>query len=186
MEIILLRHGKPDFSTLQKVAIRDLPEMISGYNRSGVSQPAPDSSINMAQSCGHIVCSDLLRSIQSAHRLGLKDIDLSSPLFREVDLPVTIWPSPKMSPFFWFAFFRLIWFMGHTAKGESISLARSRAFTGMQELSQLAHKYGRVLFVGHGLLNQFIAKELLSYGWQGPKIPARKHWGYSRYKYISN
>jgi len=183
MEIILLRHGKPDVSIDSRISIRQLSPMIAAYNNSGVSQSAPAASINIAQSCEHIVCSDLPRSIQSAQRLGLKHIHVSSPVFREVDLPVSVWPSPKMSAYFWFAFFRLIWFMGHRAKGESLSAARVRAATGMRELTQLAQTHGRVLLVGHGLLNQFIAKQLLANGWQGPRHPGSKHWEYSCYKY---
>lgn len=181
MEIILLRHGKPDFSAAKKVTIAELHQMIAAYNLSGVTQPAPDASVQMAQSCDYIVCSDLPRSIQSAQLLGLEQIHRSELIFREADLPVSVWPSPRMSVYFWFALFRIIWFFGHRAGGESIVETRSRAASGMRELSQLAKQHGRVLFVGHGVLNQFIAKELLSYGWRGPKRPARHHWGYSRY-----
>jgi len=181
MEIILLRHGKPDFSTAKRIAIRELPKMIATYNCAGVSQLPPASSVQMARACKHVVCSDLLRSVQSAKLLGVEQIDLSEPLFREADLPVTLWPSMKMSPYFWLVVFRILWFFGHSADGESITQARLRAATAMQQLDTLAQTHGRVLFVGHGILNQFIAKELLSYGWQGPKRPARDHWGFSRY-----
>ena len=184
MEIILLRHGKPDFSAEKWIAIRDLPQMITDYNRSGVSQLAPEASVKMAQNCEHIVCSDLLRSSQSAQLLGVEQIHLSESLFREADLPVTLWPSMKMSPYFWLVFFRILWFFGHSANGESIAQARVRAVTAMQQLYRLAQTHGRVLLVGHGILNQLIAKELLSYGWQGPKRPARDHWGYSRYTLV--
>lgn len=183
MEIILLRHGKPDFLINQKVRIRDVPNMVAGYNNSGVSQQPTKSAISMAYNCNYIVSSDLPRSIQSARLLGVDEIHLSSCLFREVDLPVSIWPSPKMSSYFWFGFFRLLWFMGHRASGESLTDARQRAQKAMQELMRLAQEHERVLFVGHGLLNQFIAKELLSYGWQGPGRAARDHWDYSAYEF---
>ena len=182
MEIVLLRHGKPDFLVKHRVRIRDVPNMVSKYNNSGVSQQPTQSAILMASNCNYIVSSDLFRSVQSAKLLAVDKLPLSRPLFREVELPVSIWPSPKMSPYFWFGFFRLLWFMGHKAKAESLKDARVRAREGSLALTKLAYQHERILLVGHGILNQFIAQQLLSYGWQGPKRPARKHWGYSRYQ----
>lgn len=182
MEIVLLRHGKPDFDFNQRIRIREVPAVVNAYNHAGVSQVPPKASIDIAQSCDFIVCSDLPRSLISAELLGIKQVHLSHNLYREADIPVSIWPSPRLSPYAWFAFFRLLWFLGHSANGESIAMARQRSVEARQALQKHAVEHGRVLFVGHGLLNHFIAKDLLANRWKGPKRPGHEYWDYSLYR----
>ena len=70
MEIILLRHGRPAFSLEQKVAARELPQVIADYNRAGVRESALAFACDIASSCEFVVCSDLPRSIQPAAIAG--------------------------------------------------------------------------------------------------------------------
>jgi hypothetical protein len=41
------------------------------------------------------------------------------------------------------------------------------------------------MLVGHGFINYFIAKELLSRDWAGPLKPGSNYWQYGEYTYIA-
>ncbi len=49
------------------------------------------------------------------------------------------------------------------------------------KLIEIAEKHESILFVGHGFINHFIAKELKRRGWTGPKKSPREHWEFSTY-----
>jgi len=76
-------------------------------------------------------------------------------------------------------------FLGYSANGETIKEAKCRAERGAELLENLAKKQGSVLLVGHGFLNRFIAKRLISNGWKGPSTPGRKYWAYGVYEYTA-
>ncbi len=48
-----------------------------------------------------------------------------------------------------------------------------------------AEGHGKVFLVGHGFINAYIARELVSLGWNGPKVPDENHWGYDVYKKLA-
>lgn len=47
---------------------------------------------------------------------------------------------------------------------------------------KLAKEYESVLFVGHGIFNRLLAKELKSLGWCGPSNPGSKYWSFGVYE----
>ena len=69
------------------------------------------------------------------------------------------------------------------SKSESLTEARQRAFGGATLLKELATNSEVVLLVGHGIVNRFIAKELLSTGWHGPANPGTHYWEFGIYDY---
>ena len=168
MRIVILRHGLPDLPAEMKIRACELRQWIDIYNSAGVNkkQTVSGQSIAIAASCNVVVCSNLPRSIQSAETLGVKHIEFSDSLFREMDLPHANWNSPRFSPYTWTAFFRLLWFLGYSANVESFHSSKIRAIAGARKLAQIAEQRESVLFIGHGLINYFIAKELLSNGWR--------------------
>lgn len=134
----------------------------------------------MAQACGAVVCSDLCRSVASAERLGVS-VTHTEALFREVALPYGEWHTPKASPLFWAALFRLLWLCGYSSHGESVALAKERARQAANRLITIAKESGSVLHVGHGFMNHYISKVLIANGWNGPNNPGRKHWEFGVY-----
>lgn len=185
MEVILVRHGKPDFPVSTRIASREIPRLIRAYDEApleAASQP-PQALVDLVHGCECIVCSDLPRSQASAARLGIAQIHHSDPLFREARLPHTSLPLPKLSPLFWFLLFRALWFAGFSANGEGVREAKARARRAARKLEELAHAHGTVLFVGHGLFNTLIAKELLADRWSGPRSPGTGHWNFAVYRF---
>lgn len=185
MKIVILRHGKPDLPAHGNLKACELHKWIESYNSAGINQNLmpPAKTIEIAASCNAVVCSDLPRSIQSVEALNLKPIHISGSVFREMGLPYANWNSPRLSPTLWVAVFRILWFLGYSANSESFRSSRLRAKAGTEILEKTAMEQGSVLFVGHGLINHFIAKELLANGWQGPKSPGKQHWEFGVYKY---
>jgi hypothetical protein len=72
---------------------------------------------------------------------------------------------------------------GFSQNGESLSMAKKRAQVAASALIDIAHVHGSVLLVGHGFINYFLAKELLSRNWAGPSKPGGGYWEYGVYQY---
>ena len=86
MEIILLRHGKPTLELKGNFNFNELKKLVLAYAQSGIKDSAPKQLKERFDS-HYIVCSDLERSIQSAKSIGVKEIHLIDPLFKESDIP---------------------------------------------------------------------------------------------------
>ena len=186
MRIVLLRHGKPDVPKLGGVSASKIGQCIDAYNAAGVrlEDKPSNGAIEIANSCNVVVCSDLPRSIESAQALGVSEINHIESVFREMGLPFASFPSPKLSPVIWAAIFRTLWFMGFSSNSESLREAKIRALHGAGRLREIAEADGSVLLVGHGFVNRFIAKELLSTGWKGPACPGKKYWEFGVYEFV--
>jgi len=88
----------------------------------------------------------------------------------------------KLSPKFWAVFFRILWLLGYSRNSETYSEAKNRAVDAAKVLTELANEYEKVIFVGHGVFNRILAKELRKTGWAGPRNPGSKHWGFGIYE----
>lgn len=183
MQITLLRHGKPEFELTGKVRANELGEIVRSYDMSGIIGTPPVEAINQIQAHDIVVCSDLPRSIQSAKALGVTEIHSANSIFREINIPYFSNSSIKLPVKTWLIILRGLWFLGFAKNGESQLAARMRAKQATQELIQIAQQYGSVLLVGHGFNNYFVARQLLSLNWTGPKKPASNYWDYSVYQY---
>lgn len=184
MEIILLRHGKPNIPSLKKISPRLFTDWVISYNASGLCPTSlpTDDALNIASKCNAFVCSQLPRSIESAKALHANEITLSSAVFNEAGLPVPDWKFPPLSPKAWAVFFRILWLFGYSRNSESYKEAKIRATEASTLLKTLAKENSSVLFIGHGVYNRLVANELNATGWSGPKNPGTKHWSYGIYK----
>ncbi len=72
--------------------------------------------------------------------------------------------------------------MGYSNQCESFAAAKQRANKAADILLCKAQKNETVLFVGHSLLNSFIARKLQSKGWQGSISAFNKYWEMSVFK----
>jgi broad specificity phosphatase PhoE len=110
---------------------------------------------------------------------------ISDGLFREAGLPYEPVALMRMPPYAWAALFRVLWVFGFQANGESIQAFRERARSAANRLISLAHEHGSVLLAGHGMMNRYIARELLSAGWNGPGNTKMPNWGFTEYTWKS-
>ncbi len=182
MKIVIIRHGKPSISAWPGIKARELGSWIVAYNRSGIAEESPPKkTINTAQTCVLIVTSDLPRSVESGRALGLGLPMISDELFREAGLPYGPITFLKMPPKMWALFFRILGSLGYEKNGESIAAFKERSRRASDRLISLAREHGSVVFVGHGLINAFIARELLSAGWKGPGRMITPYWARAEY-----
>lgn len=180
MEIILIRHGKPDVELKGLLAAQDFEQLANDYAASGIADDPPQDLNNRFDS-HYVVCSHLNRSRQSAHKLGFTTIHISDELFTETNIPyfkkfIVSLPIPV-----WVVMLRLLWVMGFSRNGESFNQALKRAKQATNKLILLAKENKKVILVGHGLMNRLIARELRLNNWQGPKSPGKKYWEYGVY-----
>ncbi|MFV2056196.1 MAG: hypothetical protein ACC707_06985, partial [Thiohalomonadales bacterium] len=188
MKIILLRHGKPEVDLMSLLKKRCsssyLGRLVTAYEFAGLNEDDEVSKevIHLAATCNIMVHSDLPRSVESVKALGVNNIHhCSDAIFREPNLPYANWKYPKLPLLIWFLLFRVMWHFGYSNNAESIKKARKNAATGARILREYSKIYGTVILVGHGVVNKFIAKELLSAGWAGPKSPGNEYWSYGIY-----
>lgn len=186
MEITLIRHGKPSFELNGRARSREIRDIVANYNLSGITGEPPEKAKTIASSSNVAVCSDLARSIESAKALGFKNIHLSDPLFREVAIPHFNNGSISLPANVWGVLLRCLSVFGFSQNGESLSMAKKRAHVAASALIDIAHTHKSALLVGHGFINYFIAKELLSRNWIGPAKPGSGYWEYGTYVYDAN
>ncbi|VAW63898.1 hypothetical protein MNBD_GAMMA09-1143 [hydrothermal vent metagenome] len=183
MKIILLRHGQPVLPAMNKLSADSFHQWVIAYNASGLSNTSlpTEAAIMHASDCNAIVCSTLQRSVESAQKLAEKKIVLSHEIFNEAGLPVARWKKFKTSPKIWAVFFRILWLLGYSHRSESYKEVKLRASQAADQLTELAYKQHKILFVGHGVYNRLLAKELKRKGWHGPGNPGSKHWSSAVY-----
>lgn len=185
MEIILLRHGKPDIPSLERLSPARFNDWVERYNRAGLcsSSKPPSKVLALAEQAGAIACSTLPRSIESARAINPDLIRLTDAVFNEAELPRPDLKFPHLSPKVWAVTLRIMWILGYARNTESLADARQRATVASHQLIELAKSSSPVLYVGHGVFNRLIAESLISQNWQGPAKPGHDHWSYSRYLY---
>lgn len=181
MQIILMRHGRPDADTRQWLNARDFGAWIDHYNAAGIDPATPPSTaaLNLARQADHVLCSPLPRSLTSAAALGISTPHTCDPAFRELDMPHADWRSPVLPVGLWSVLFRLAWMAGYGRHAESFAAAKARAASCADTLRQLAAAHGSVLVVGHGALNLLIARALRRTGWQTTDSAPRRYWQYA-------
>ncbi len=177
--ITILRHGTPNLPDWEKIHSSRMPEWINAYNSSGVMNETNPPYQKMANELEHkfIVCSDLARSIHSAEIIGYQSPDLVDKIFREAELPQIKIPIIRLTPHVWSMIFRVLWFAGFSTNAEPITLFKSRISLAAETLIQNAKNHDSILFIGHGIFNRFLAKELISKGWSGDEAPNGKNTG---------
>jgi broad specificity phosphatase PhoE len=183
VEIVLLRHGKPQIRDHGRVSASGFGQWIAAYNRAGID-PAHHPSpivIEKAKSCSIVICSHLPRSIESAAALGAQSVEKDS-MFRECDMPYANLNHPKLPVSIWSVVFRMLQVLSLSPNAESFKEARERANNCAFQLSELARQHGSVLLVGHGLINLLISKQLFRMGWRKSGNIGRKYWGFCSYR----
>lgn len=178
MEIVLMRHGEPEFSAQQssaRVKATDMPGWIAGYDASGII-PEPNCHALLADKPhAFIISSPLPRARASLQAMNLTP-DLIADDLREAPLPVFNLPWLRLSPQAWLVLFRLCWLSGALAGPESKKQTVQRAEKMAHMLIAQAQQHERVLSMGHGVINRLIARELEKAGWAKHEHTGNGYW----------
>ena len=180
MEIVLLRHGKPELELKGILNASEIKQLVVSYAQSGI-QDSPPETLTKCFNDYYVVCSDLERSIHSAKKLEFKQFHCSDAIFKEADLPHFDQSLIKLPVTVWLTILRIMCLFGFKKNGESFSQAKSRAKHAANKLIALSDTNEKVILVGHGLMNRLIAKQLILNNWQGPTSPGKKYWEFGLY-----
>jgi broad specificity phosphatase PhoE len=184
--ILLVRHGRSSLSQkTPRLSAAEFRMWIESYHQHGIaadSRPS-DSLLAEARAVALVVCSDLPRAVESAHRIAPgRDIAVN-PHLREAGWPLPgNWGGLRLPLLMWDWSFHRLWRCGARSVGESANAARVRAREVCAWLELRAQKQSPILVVGHGTFNQFLATELRRHHWQGPRRPADHYWGATWYE----
>lgn len=174
MELILLRHGKPDIDAVTAIGATAMKAWIAGYDAAGIMDLPDDSIVAACQGC-FVVSSPMPRALASVEALGLKP-DMIIDALSEAALPSFDLPLLKLNPLTWATLFRLLWMAGASGKVEAFSLAKKRARSVADTLTRLGEGKPRILSVGHGYMNMLIVRELQQAGWNKRSIGTTGYW----------
>lgn len=172
MEIILVRHGRPDHDAEPWSTPAGMKNWVERYNAASVvASERPDSLRELAGTAGAVVCSSLTRCVESRAHLGCECVHDPDPVFAEAHLPYPGWAYPTMPSRLWRMSFRTAWFFGFASNTEPVSESKKRAGVAADKLIALAETHGSVLLMGHKVMNALIATQLRKRGWRGPVMP---------------
>jgi broad specificity phosphatase PhoE len=183
MEILLVRHGRPEGLVRNPISSRDVGQWVRRYNESGIDQRLmpPESVSRLVASAGCVVASNLRRSVESAAVLApSRDVHID-PELREAVLPDSLGISVRMPPDVWVVLARVAWWLDWCRSEETVDATRRRAGRAADRLSVLAREHESVAVVGHGMFNWFIARELVKRGWRGPMMLPGAYWAWARF-----
>ena len=184
MKITLLRHGKPKMPRFNKMTGYEFGTWINTYNNAPLDECSlpPPESMSVAKSHNAAICSTLIRSIESSTQLELAHTVEASEDFIEAGLPYYDIFNLKFSDKVWSVLFRVLWFLGYSPNSESYSQAKARAKNCSDKLELIANKNESVIFIGHGILNRLISKELRNRGWSGDTGIKSGHWQFATFE----
>lgn len=178
MRIVLMRHGKPSLPPPKAVSSIDFKSWIDAYNSAALCQNLKPTkeTVDIVKTCNAIFCSHLPRSFASANLLGIDKVDCIKYELREMEMPWGHLTHIKIKPAYWAVIFRVLWFFGYANNSESFKDAKLRAGEAALLLEATAKEKCNVLFLGHGMLNRYIAKSLVRNGWQVKKKVGSRYW----------
>lgn len=178
-----MRHGQPKGVNVDKVSALEMKDWIEHYNRSEITQqPVPNASLRLAASATVIASSNAPRALTSVQALGLKPVRVDA-IFCEAQLPFGHWKRPRLSPFTWAFILRILWLCGYSGDVEPANTVRMRARKAAELLQSLSSE-GSVLLLGHGFMNQMIAKQLVKDGWVRHQRNGSQYWSAAVYWYV--
>jgi broad specificity phosphatase PhoE len=183
-QIQLMRHGRSALPFPKRwLTPAEFRDWIGVYNRTGIADDGRPSAelIATVADTQVVACSDYPRSVESAARLFPNRQPIISEIFREVGRPLQGNWNIRLPLHIWDQISVWLWNLNLISSDESIHAARQRAQTAVRELVALAQANSRVVFIGHGMLNSLIARELRRQGWQGPRRVNDDYWGIVSY-----
>lgn len=185
MRIILMRHGKPLLPPQKSVSSLEFKHWIDAYNAAEIDdhlKPTKEA-LDIAKTCHVILCSNLKRSLSSTRMLGVDEIHSIEHALREMEMPWGKLTNLKIKPEYWAVIFRILWFFGYSQNSESFKEAKLRAVYAASLLELVAKEKGNVLFVGHGVLNRYIAQSLVEKGWLVRKNVGPRYWEFGIFEF---
>ncbi|MFD2514880.1 histidine phosphatase family protein [Pontibacter locisalis] len=165
--IFLIRHAKPDLGNKGLFDVQAARKYISDYDAAEVEQFVLQHEAIPYKEIDKVFCSTLVRSQLTARAIFGEDIQLRvDETFREFERRIFSLPLVRLPIKLWLLSARILWFLGLNSKDiETFREARQRARECASTLAQDATTNKTTVLVAHGLLNNFIKRDLQKMGW---------------------
>jgi broad specificity phosphatase PhoE len=176
--VILLRHGKVDIETKERIDSLAMQEWVKEYDESplAVDSLPSQKSIEYLHSADYVFSSQLRRTHDSAKVLGVQ-VNEQNSLFNEADIPIAKIPFFKFCPKTWLIILRLLLLFKVGRTNSSFKASKKRAQKATEHLLLESRAYEKIALIGHGGLNWLISEELKKRGWKPLFPPSNKNWG---------
>lgn len=143
-------------------------QYISQYDTAEVEEFVLQHEAIPYKQINKVYCSTLVRSQLTARAIFGEEVELKvDHTFREFERRIFSLPLLRLPINLWLLTARLLWFLGFNSRNiETFRQARTRARKAAELLDQDARQNSTTVLVAHGLLNNFIRRELKRLGWQ--------------------
>ena len=184
-QIILMRHGRPQIDLDEMKALKmssiELGKIVDDYENTPLSSTSlpPEKAMRIAEFAEVSFSSDFPRAISSIEKLGLTAKNEINQIFRESKLPYLKLERPRLRFFTWAITYRILWLLGFKQNGESITVAKRRAFIVANKLENAALEHRCVLQLGHGIMNRLVVKQLKRRNWKVTENAGENYWSYT-------
>lgn len=167
-KIFLIRHARPVVSRTGFPDAVSARQYIAAYDAAQVEEFVLQHEALPYKEIKEVYCSTLIRSQLTAKGIFGEQVLLKvNPDFREFERKIFSLPLLRLPISLWLVTARVLWFLGLNHKGiETFREARRRARKCAETLAEDAVKNGTTVLVAHGLLNNFIRRELKRTGWR--------------------
>lgn len=143
-------------------------QYISDYDAAAVEDFVLQNETIPYEEIKRVYCSTLVRSQLTAKAIFGEETELViDHNFREFERRIFSLPLLKLPIKLWLVTARVLWFMGLNSRDiESFKEAKWRVKSCAELLEKEATKQRTAVLVAHGLLNNFIKRELKRKGWK--------------------
>ncbi|WP_114783757.1 histidine phosphatase family protein [Botryobacter ruber] len=166
-KIVLIRHAKPKVDRSGLFSAAAAGRFITEYDAAAVEDFVFEHHAIPTNGIKKVFCSTLVRSQLTARAIFGEEVELVvGHEFREFERKVITLPLLKLPLNFWLLSNRILWLLGLNNSGiETFREARNRARNCAELLADEAKVHDSAILVAHGLLNNFIKRELRRKGW---------------------
>ncbi|MBF7073564.1 histidine phosphatase family protein [Glaciecola sp. MH2013] len=178
MQIVLIRHGKPQSASNDRMCAAGFVAWVKRYAFSKVASTSrPQEDLSSRFSEHFCISSDLIRAIDSAKIAFDHEPAVTEKLLREMDIP-RYKIAGKLRAFTWVYLNRALWMLGKKGPFESYSEARERSRNAAVLLQQYATEKQSIVVFGHGYMNLHLRGVLKKRGWKVEE-KSNDYWGVS-------
>jgi len=181
VEIILVRHGKPEAATNPRVTASGFARWVRSYKNSGLmSESQPPNGLCELINNHNLISSDLKRAVESANQCTGAIPEQQLKVLREIEIPCFKFPF-FLKANTWLYLNRILWILGLKSSTESFKKGKERALIASKQLESLAVKHKKIAVFGHGYINIHIKRKLIKKGWSVTQ-QSNDYWGVTHLK----
>ena len=162
LQIILIRHGRPNLPVNPRTSHHGFRRYIDDYEEAGLDPESapPEELSDLVSELDSVFTSAKPRAQESARALAPQAELVADPLFAEAPLASPRIPLLRMRVPKWAVVARILWHAGYHPEIENYRRAKHRAAAAADILVKKARAEGAAVLVAHGYFNAMIGRAL--------------------------